>query len=465
MPERLHETWIHSNRFIPRRFVRPIETFMSNEASSGIVLLLAAVAALVWANAPFGETYERFWSTELVIEIGGFHLAETLEALVNDGLMAIFFFLVGLEIKRELVLGELRDPKAAALPVMGALGGMIFPALIFVALVAGQGGEALRGWGVPVATDIAFSLGVLAVLGKRVPTGAKIFLLALAIADDLGGILVIALFYTSGLSFVWLGLGLAGLALIYLASKVGIRSYVFYTPMAFAVWFFFLESGVHATIAGVALAFLTPARPMYSVPEYDAKARRILDMYVPKGETQVQRERSDFEAMMLADIARESVSPLTRLEHRLQPWVAFGIIPIFALANAGVRFEGSISDALLSRVALGVALGLLVGKTVGISLFTWLAVRLGWGRLPRETTWRHIVGVAAVAGIGFTVALFIAALAFTTPEFADEAKVGIFAGSILAGLLGAGIFLTAPRAPQEPLAKEPPREEEVPVGT
>ncbi len=463
MPERLHETWITSNRFIPRRFVRPVQAFMAAEASSGIVLLLAAVVALVWANAPFGETYERFWSTELVIEVGGFHLAETLEAVVNDGLMAIFFFLVGLEIKRELVLGELRDPKAAALPVMAAVGGMLFPALIYVAVVSGQGGEALRGWGVPVATDIAFSLGVLAVLGKRVPTGAKIFLLALAIADDLGGILVIALFYTSGLKLTWLGLGLAGLVLVYLASKAGIRSFVFYVPMALAIWFFFLESGVHATIAGVALAFLTPALPMYSASEYDTKARRILDMYLPKGETQVQRERSDHEAMMLADIARESVSPLVRLEHRLQPWVSFGIVPVFALANAGVRFEGDITDALLSRVAIGVALGLFVGKTVGISLFAWLAVRFKLGRLPRETTWRHVVGVAAVAGIGFTVALFIAALAFTTPELADDAKVGIFAGSILAGLLGTAIFLKAPRAPQPPLTEEPPVEEEIPV--
>ena len=306
-------------------------------------------------------------------------------------------------------------------------------------------------------------MGVLALLGKRVPTPAKIFLLALAIADDLGGILVIALFYTSDLNFLWLALGLVGLGLVYVANRVGIRSPIFYFPMAVAIWFLFLESGVHATIAGVALALLTPALPMYSAAEYDTKARRILDMFPPTGETQVEREHADFEAMMLADIARESVSPLVRLEHRLQPWSSFAIIPIFALANAGVRFEGSITAALFSRVALGVAIGLLVGKTVGISLFTWIAVRLKLGRLPQNTTWRQMVGIAAVAGIGFTVALFIAALAFTSPEVADEAKVGIFAGSILAGILGSAILLKAAPAPAPHLTPEPPLEE-VPVG-
>lgn len=450
--EQIHRTWIHSDKYIPQRFIQPIQQFMRIEAASGVLMLLAAVAAIVWANAPFGETYHEFWSTPISFEIGSFHLEETFEAIVNDGFMAIFFFVVGLEIKRELAVGELRDPRAAAFPVIAAVGGMAAPALIYVALAGGAGPEALRGWGVPMATDIAFSLGVLSLLGRRVPPGAKLFLLALAIVDDVGGILVIALFYTDELSFGWLAAALAGFVLIGWGSRVGIRSYVFYVPMAFAVWFFTLESGVHATIAGVALGFMTPAFPMYGVREFDLRARRILDTYPAAAETPEQREHADYEATLLADIAREAVSPLTRNEHRLQLWSSFVIVPVFALANAGVRFEGGIIEPLLSPVSLGVGLGLLVGKTVGITALGWAAVRLRLGRLPPNTSWRQLVGVAATAGIGFTVALFITALAFTDPVFADEAKVGIFAGSILAGILGVAILLTSGRRPTEPPA-------------
>jgi NhaA family Na+:H+ antiporter len=293
-----------------------------------------------------------------------------------------------------------------------------------------------------MATDIAFSAGVLSLLGRRVPLGAKLFLLTLAIADDLGGILVIAIFYTSNLSFVWLGVGLGGLALVWAASRAGIRSHMFYLPVSLVIWYCFLQSGVHATLAGVALAFLTPARPMYGVKELDRKARQILDTYPADDETLEDLEHSDYEAMQLAEIARESVSPLIRSEHRLALWSSFLVIPIFALANAGVRFEGSVVDALLSRPALGVGLGLVVGKTVGITIFTYAAVRFGIGKLPRGATWRHMVGVAATAGIGFTVALFITALAYTDVALADDAKVGIFAGSILAAVIGSAILAT-----------------------
>lgn len=440
-PDRTHRTWIHSDKYIPRLFIRPVQSFMQIEASSGVVLLVAAILAVWWANSAFRETYRTFLDTPFSLSFGSFHLEESLHHLINDGLMVIFFFVVGLEIKRELVLGELRDRKAAALPVMAALGGMIFPALIYVAFNLGDPG-AMRGWGVPMATDIAFSVGVLSLLGRRVPTGAKVFLLALAIADDLGGILVIAIFYTSDLHFVWLGAGLVGLTLVWVAGRVGIRGYVFYLPAAAAIWYCFLESGVHTTVAGVVLGFLTPARPMYPVEEFDRKARLILDTYPATDDNPEDRDHADHEALMLSEISRESVAPLVRSELRVAKWSSFLIIPLFALANAGVSFDGTrIGEALTTRVALGVGFGLVAGKTIGITLFTWIAVRLGLGRLPRETGWRHIVATAATAGIGFTVSLFITVLAYTDETLANDAKVGIFAGSIVAGAVGAILFL------------------------
>jgi len=421
------------------------------------VLLAAAVIALVWANAPFGESYDHFWETHLSLSIGSFHIEESLHDLVNDGLMAIFFFVVGLEIKRELVLGELRDPKAAALPAFAALGGMIVPALIYLVFV-GTTGEAARGWGIPMATDIAFSVGIVALLGRRVPIGAKLFLLALAIVDDIGAILVIAIFYTDDLSFLWLLAALGTFGAMWIGKRVGIRSFAFYVPMALAMWFFMLESGVHATLAGVALGLLTPALPMYSDREYHDRATRILDRYDFDARAPFGPERVDEDALQIAAIARESVSPLNRLEQALHPWSSFAIVPIFALANAGVRFAGvDLVESVTHPVALGTGVGLLVGKLVGVTGFTWLAVKLKLGRLPRLTTWRHIIGLAAVAGIGFTVALFVDSLAFTDPELIDLGKVGIFAGSTLAGVIGYFILRTvdvgpggAAKGPQEP---------------
>jgi NhaA family Na+:H+ antiporter len=416
------------------------------EAASGIVLLLAAIVAIVWANSGFGDTYEKVWETVFKIEVGSFHLEESLREFINDGLMAIFFLVVGLEIKRELVVGELRDPKAAALPAIAALGGMVVPALIFVAFVAGEGGEATRGWGIPMATDIAFSIGVVALLGSRVPVGAKLFLLALAIVDDIGAIAVIAIFYTEDLAFSWLAAAVITLLIIWAAQKGGIRAAIFYWPMGILAWFFLLESGVHATLAGVALGLMTPARAMYSDEEYHRKATYVLDTYAPQPASPHGHDRVDHEARQLAAIAHESIAPLNRLEHQLHPWSSFLIVPLFALANAGVAFGGvDIVEALTSPVALGVALGLLVGKIAGISAFTVLAVRLGLGRLPRHTTWTHIIGVAALAGIGFTVSLFVTSLAFEDPVLTDLAKIGIFAGSGLAGLIGY-LLLRLPRS-------------------
>src|SRR5690606_38582584 len=310
-----HSTWANSNRFVPRVFVQPFKRFTQIEAGSGIVLLVAAAVALVWANSSYADSYFHLFE-ELIVEFqfGPIHLEESFGHMVNDGLMAIFFFVVGLEIKRELVLGELRDPKVAALPVMAALGGMVVPASIYVALASGTPGAG-SGWGIPMATDIAFAVGVLSLLGRRVPAAGKLFILALAIADDVGAILVIAIFYTSDLSFVWLIGAVAGLGVVTLAQRVGVRSLAFYWPVAIAIWFALLESGVHATLAGVALGLLTPARPLYSPEELDRRARQILDMY-PLGDTVEDREHADHEAMLLTEISRESVSPLARLEHK-----------------------------------------------------------------------------------------------------------------------------------------------------
>jgi Na+:H+ antiporter, NhaA family len=446
--DRRHQTWATSERLVPRRFVRPFVRFTQIEASSGIVLLAAAIAALVWANSAFSDTYFQVLETHLSIQFGPFDFDESLHHLINDGLMAVFFFVVGLEIKRELILGDLRDRRAAALPVMAALGGMIVPALIYIALTAGTGGEAVRGWGIPMATDIAFAVGVVALLGSKVPGGAKLFLLALAIADDIGAIAVIAIFYTDELNVAFLAMALGGLALVWAAQKVGVRSLVFYVPLAMVIWLFTLESGVHATLAGVALGFLTPARPMYRADDFDRRARAILDEYPVEAEDSLRaQEHADYEALLLSEIATEAVSPLSRIEHRLQVWSSFLVVPLFALANAGVDFRGTpVTESLTSSVALGVALGLVIGKTVGITVFTYAAVRLGLGRLPAGTGWTQVIGLAAVAGIGFTVSLFVAGLAFSATETIDLAKVGIFAGSLVSGVLGA-VILSRARIP------------------
>lgn len=439
-----HTTWASSQRFVPRRFIRPFVRFTKIEASSGIVLLIAAVGAVIWANSAFSSNYFSLLEERLTFEFFSIHFDETVQELINDGLMAIFFFVVGLEIKRELVLGELREPRVAALPVMAALGGMIVPALIFVAFTLGDGGEAVRGWGIPMATDIAFALGVVALLGSRIPSGAKLFLLAVAIADDIGAIAVIALFYTDDLNQGYLAAAITGLIAVWIASRINIRSLVFYAPMALVIWFFTLESGVHATLAGVALGFLTPARPYYTPEELDMRSRAILDQYPIEPDSYEAQEHSGHEALLLSEIANESVAPLTRIEHALTPWSSYLIVPVFALANAGVDFRTiGLGDAITSTVALGVAAGLIVGKIVGISGFAYAAVRLRLGILPPGTGWSHIVGLAAVAGIGFTVSLFVTGLAFTDPHLTDLAKVGIFGGSLVAGVIGTLLLFRA----------------------
>lgn len=453
--DQIHETWLTSERLVPHRFIRPVIEFTRIEAAGGIVLLIAAAIAIMWANSPWSAAYFDLFNTHINVSFGAIHINESLKALINDGLMVVFFFVVGLEIKRELVVGELNSVKKATLPALAALGGMIVPALIFVAFVAPTGDpEALRGWAIPMATDIAFSVGVVALLGSRVSVSAKLFLLALAIVDDIGAILVIAVFYTEELNFGYLAFAAVLLLVMHFAKRIGISSLLFYVPMAFAIWYGFLESGVHATIAGVILGLMTPVYAKYSDEQFRQKAVRVLERWDINRASPHAVERLDHDAMELANVAKASVPPLNRLEHALHPWSSFLIVPLFALANAGVRFVGTdsgLGEQITSPVALGVAVGLMVGKPLGVTAATWLGVKLKLGVLPRRTDMKTIFGLGALAGIGFTVSLFVTELAFTHEILADEAKLGIFLGSGVAGVVGYMILKTL-KTPEEDFA-------------
>jgi NhaA family Na+:H+ antiporter len=420
--------------------VRPLQEYLSTETAGGIVLLVAAAAALVWINAPFGDTYRDFWDHRLIIDADLLTLDLTLAQWVNDALMAVFFFVVGMEIKRELLKGELSEPRKAALPVAAALGGMIVPASIYLAFNLGGDGE--HGWGIPMATDIAFAVGVLSLLGDRVPLSLKIFLLALAIVDDLGAIVVIALFYTDDLSFAWLGAGVAMFAVIYMLGRLGVKDVVVYVVVGAGAWLAVHESGVHATVAGVALGLLTPIEPYVGKRALEESASELVDEYrqgLREG-TRDGAERKNAALRDLEELSRESQSVLDRLEHALHPWTSLVIIPVFALANAGVELSGgAVRDAGTSPVAAGVALGLMLGKPIGITLASLIAVQMGVAALPAGVRWVELIAVSLIAGIGFTVSLFVSALAFTDAGLIDEAKIGILAGSAAIGTVG---FLT-----------------------
>lgn len=383
-----------------------IVEFMRLEAAGGIVLLINAVIALVWVNV-HGDSYHDFWDyhVEFGITLFGelFAVDEYLKAWVNDALMVVFFFVVGMEIKRELVVGELRDPRRAALPIIAAGGGMLVPAALFAIL--NMGGDGLDGWGIPVATDIAFVVGVLALFGRRLPAGLRVFLLTLAIADDIGGIAIIAIFYTADLSLPHLGTAVGLLALVVAAQRFGVRHVPVYVVIGLVLWYATHESGIHATIAGVALGLLTPANPF--------RGRDVMH----------------------------------KLEHTLLPYSSFLIVPLFALANAGVEVTpDALGNAFSGSVAWGVLLGLVVGKFVGISATTVAGARLGLGRLPAGVNLGHVLGASLLAGIGFTVSLFIAELSFTdAPNLLDQAKIGVLAGSLVAGALGSVFLLVVSR--------------------
>jgi NhaA family Na+:H+ antiporter len=438
--EGLRPPWSRSQRALARRVVQPLQSFLEAESSSAILLLGAATIALVWANSPFRESYRELWETVVTIRIGGWEISEDLRHWVNDGLMALFFLVVGLELKRELLTGELRDRRTATVPVIAAVGGMLVPAGIYAALNAG--GEGSSGWGIPMATDIAFALGVLTLAARHAPTSLKPFLLTLAIVDDIGAIVVIAIFYSEGVAVEPL-LVAAGMALLMIAlQRFDVRSTIVYAALGVGIWIAFYESGVHPAIAGVLLGLLTPAVPFQRPGAVSEEAIRVAEA------TEDRPEPPDADApqwLRLAWLSREAVSPLARVEAGLHPWTSYLIVPLFALANAGVELSAdAVRGATTSRITLGVLLGLVVGKIVGVTLASAVAVRTGVGRLPVGCAWRHMIGVAAVAGIGFTVSLFVTDLAFTESRLAEEAKIGILVASVVAGALGFAILRSGP---------------------
>ncbi len=437
MPTRRTARTLPGRALPVERLSRPFQEFAEQAASGGIVLLVCALVALLWANSPFAPAYFRLWQTPVEIRFGEWLvLNKPLLLWINDGLMAIFFFLVGMEIKRELLVGELASWRQAMLPIAGAMGGMVVPALIFYALNGGT--PDARGWGIPMATDIAFALGVLALLGKRAPLGLKVFLGALAIIDDLGAVLVIALFYTGNLQANLLLYALLAFGAMLVANRLGVRHTLVYFLIGCVMWYFMLKSGVHATIAGVLGAFAIPVRQRIAPDQYVACVREYLrQLESPHQKPTIILHPIQQSAVEAIERASERVqSPLQRLEHILHPWVAFVILPLFALANAGVTIlgEGSAID-WGSRVLWGVALGLLFGKSLGIALISWLAVRAGVARLPTGVGWTHILGVGFLGGIGFTMALFIAHLAYHDQTL-NLAKMGILIGSTIAGIVG-----------------------------
>jgi NhaA family Na+:H+ antiporter len=419
------------------RFLSPFRTFGKNESNAGFLLFFMALIALFLANSPWKEAYFAFWETHFSISFGSFKLDESLHHWINDGLMAVFFFVVGLEIKREVLAGELSSFKQSVLPIGAALGGMMVPALFY--LLFTDGTRAAGGWGIPMATDIAFSLGLLSLVSKRVPLSVKIFLTALAIVDDLGAVLVIAFFYTSNISFDNLLIGAGFLLALLAANRAGVRSTTFYALLGIGgLWLAFLLSGIHATIAGVLAAFAIPGRAKINEDQFMLRMRALMGRFEasePNGNPFLTGEQQHLiERMKKANLNAET--PLQKLEHTLHPLISFVIMPLFALANAGVEITGDFWTVILSPVSMGVMIGLIVGKFVGITGVCRLLVWLKLAELPKGARWPHIYGVALLAGIGFTMSLFITELALTTPLDRLEAKLGILGSSVIAGGLG-----------------------------
>lgn len=427
--------------------VRPFQEFAARETSGGILLLAGTVAALVWANSPWAHHYTALWHTPLTVGLGSFNLSKELHFWVNDALMAVFFFVVGLEIKRQLLAGELASPRQAALPIVAALGGVVVPAILYTTLNAS--GPGARGWGIPMATDIAFVIGVMALLGDRVPLGLKVFLTALAIVDDIAAVLVIAVFYTADLA--WGALGVAALCLLVAlaANRLGVRHPLPYALIGAVLWVTVVQSGIHATIAGVFLAFMIPSRTAINQRDFLRHGRAVLDHFERSSQTEPMDILSDIEQQTaveaLEDACEKVQPPLHRLEQGLHPWVTFLIMPLFALANAGVSLSGDLGKVVAQPITFGVVLGLVLGKPIGITLASWLAVRMGLASLPEGVSWRHIHGAGWLGGIGFTMSLFMAGLAFTDDAHLTAAKLGILMASLSAGIIGSVILLRTGR--------------------
>ncbi|HWA76066.1 MAG TPA: Na+/H+ antiporter NhaA [Polyangiaceae bacterium] len=423
---------------------RPLELFLRVEAASGLLLLIAAAIALLWANSPWAEHYLQFWHTPIGIRVGAFTFERTLEWVVNDGLMVIFFFVVGMEIRREVHQGELSEWRRAALPAAAALGGMIAPATLY--LVFAGAAETRSGWGVPMATDIAFAVGILALLGKRVPAALRVLLLALAVIDDLGAIVVIAIFYSSGVIVSGLFVAALGFIGVFAMQRLGVRAKLAYVLPAMVAWAGIYEAGVHPTIAGVIVGLMTPVRAWLGPDGFVADISREVDRLVDATPSTLSSHELA-ESLRHVDVARrEAMSPAESLIDTLHPWVAFGIMPVFALANAGVPLSGGKLDAASWTVMTAVAVGLLLGKPIGVLSTSWLALRLNLGTLPAGIGLRHLLVLGVVAGVGFTMALFIAQLAFSDARLLAAAKLGVLAASGAAGIIGLalGRLLLAP---------------------
>jgi Na+:H+ antiporter, NhaA family len=417
--------------------------FLQLESSSGILLLMALAIALAWANSPWSASYFHILELPFGIQAGNFAYSQSLHHWINDGLMTLFFFVVGLEIKREVVAGELASVKRAAFPMIAALGGMAVPALIYIAF--NQGHEGARGWGIPMATDIPFALGILALLGNRVPNSLKVFLMALAIIDDLGSILVIAIFYTQKISWVGLGCAAVVLSILIVIGRANVRRPIYYALLGILLWYLLLRSGVHGTIAGVLVAWTIPAVSPINEKSFVSVCQGILRRFEAasdKEETPIlNHERLD--SVMELERACEGVEPpLQRMEESLHPWTSYLILPLFALANAGVAIDLPLLGSLWNRVGFGIFLGLVVGKPLGIFLACWLALALGFPALAGGVRMKHILGVGMLGGIGFTMSIFVSGLAFGNNGLLDAAKVAVFLASLTSGVLG-WVFLRA----------------------
>ncbi|MCX2741864.1 Na+/H+ antiporter NhaA [Pontibacter anaerobius] len=423
-----------------RRIIFPFLEFVKAESFSGILLMFITLSALVWANSPWSDSYEKIWSTPFTIALGDYGLTKAAILWINDGLMAIFFFVVGLEIKRETMVGELSSVKGAAFPVVAALGGMLVPAGIFILL--NNNGEGLSGWGIPMATDIAFALGILTLLGNRAPLSLKLFLVAYAIVDDIGAVLVIALFYTSEVNFLslWIGFLLFGLLLV--GNSLKMRNIWIYTLVGVLMWVAFLKSGVHATVAGILLAITIPGRSKTSELEFQESTEEILDdlrSYRLAEQTNTEQEPTDEDyqgaVYAIENNCAEALSPMHRLEHALHPWVAYAIMPVFALANAGIYFYADLVNGLYTALSLGIILGLVLGKPIGILLFAWLASVTGLAAKPKSFSWLQLLGVGLLGGVGFTMSIFIANLAFVNSPMLPLSKLAILCASVIAGII------------------------------
>jgi len=418
------------------QLLKPVSKFIHQEFTGGIILFASVVIATIWVNTPWASSYHGLWERHLSVGFAGFSFDQPLHTWINDGLMALFFFVIGLELKREFIAGELSTLKKAALPMVAALGGMIVPALIF--LLFNHGLPSSHGWGIPMATDIAFAIALLSLAGKHIPSSVKVFLSALAVADDLGAVIVIALFYTGHIAFAPLLVAGALLILLWAGNAAGIRSTFFYLIIGIIIWYLFLVSGVHATIAGVLVAFMIPARTKINEGQYLASLTehaREFEAAIPQnGSLTTEEQHRTIEK--IKELSQDAETPLQKIEYSLHPWVAFVIMPVFALANAGMHIGSDFFVLLGNPVSLGVSIGLVAGKFIGVFGATWLAVRLKWSELPYRAGWKHIIGIALLAGVGFTMSLFISGLAFDVPEMITEAKYGILLASLVSGTGG-----------------------------